>query len=297
MLLGLKKYWPILAIILVFFFFRLPALDQVYHQDEYRWAMQADPDIDDASPHPPLGKQFFRLVGIFLGFSWLRLGPLLFGFLGLVLIYFIVKRISGNKATALIAAGLYSVNVYSVIANLQIDIDGALLPFFVLLGYYAYLNLKNNFGSKVWWCVFALAVAGGFMTKISFLLLIVTLLIDYGYDVYVSGGLRISGVIKKYYKSLLSGLVFIAVFSFLYIKFQNNVIDYAGHFNILNFASRAYFELAFKILKSFVWLSPILLLPTIAGLFDKEILNRNRFWFIYIGINLIFYTILFDFSK
>ena len=36
----------------VFLIARLPAVHQIYHQDEYKWAMQADP-IDNESPHLP----------------------------------------------------------------------------------------------------------------------------------------------------------------------------------------------------------------------------------------------------
>jgi len=287
----LKKYWPILAILLVFFVFRLPAINQIYHQDEYRWAMQADPRFDEVSPHPPLSKQFLSLVGTVLGFEHLRFGPLFFGFLTLLLLYFMVKKLSGSKGAALVAASLYSLNVYSVIANLQIDIDGAILPFFVLLGYCAYINLKNNARSKIWWLVFVLAVAGGFLTKLSFAIFIGAIVLDFIW----SGEAQV--LLKKYFKLIVGVLIIVISAAYLYVKLQSGVITYAEHFNILNFASRAYFELAFKILKSFVWLSPLLLLPIIVGLFDKEIFRRNRPWFIYLGLNIIFYTVLFDFAR
>lgn len=287
----LKEYWPLLAILLVFFVFRLPAINQIYHQDEHRWAMQADPQYDEPSPHPLFGKQFFRLVGIIFGFEHLRLGPLFFGFLTLILLYFTVKKLSDSKTTALIAIGLYSTNVYSVIANLQIDIDGAILPFFVLLGSYSHLNLKTNFSSKKWWLVFALAVVGGFMTKLSFAIFIGALLLD-----FIWGG-EARVLLKKYFKIITGIAIIAAAMVYLYAKFQSGTITYAEHFDVLNFASRAYFELGFKILKSFVWLSPLLLLPTFAGLLDKGIFSRNRFWFIYLGLNIIFYTVLFDFAR
>ena len=79
------------------------------------------------------------------------------------------------------------------------------------------------------------------------------------------------------------------VFYYFYATRLKVVIDYAEHFNSLNFASRAYFDLVFKIFKSFVWLSPLLTLPVLCGLFNKETLNKYRVWFIYLSLNLIFY--------
>ena len=76
----------------VFLIARLPAVHQIYHQDEYKWAMQADP-IDNESPHLPLGKYTLRLTGDILGFENLRFAPLLFSFLSLALIYLIIKNL------------------------------------------------------------------------------------------------------------------------------------------------------------------------------------------------------------
>ena len=139
-----KKILISILIVSIFLIARLPAIQQIYHQDEYKWAMQADPVFDDASPHPPLGKYTLRLTGNILGFENLRFAPLLFSLLCLWLVYLITKKITNKKSIAILGALLFSVNVYSVIAGLQIDIDGAILPFFILLTYYAYLQLSTN---------------------------------------------------------------------------------------------------------------------------------------------------------
>ena len=75
-----------------------------------------------------LGKYTLRLTGDILGFENLRFAPLLFSFLSLALIYLIIKNLP-IKQKLLLGAALFSINVYSVIASLQIDIDGAILPF------------------------------------------------------------------------------------------------------------------------------------------------------------------------
>src|SRR3989344_9266976 len=170
-----KKIWIFVLVVSVFLIPRLPAVQQIYHQDEYKWAMQADPVFDYASPHPPLGKYTLRLTGNILGFENLRFAPLLFSFLCLVLIYLIIKKITNKIRIALLGALLFSINIYSVIASLQVDIDGAILPFFILLTYYAYLQLLTDSklrseGDKIlsgaprmWWVVFGIGIAGGFL--------------------------------------------------------------------------------------------------------------------------------------
>ena len=305
----LKKYWLVLAILLVFLAARLPAVNQIYHQDEYKWAMQADPVSDWASPHPPMGKQTLRLTGNILGFENLRFAPLLFSFLCLALIYLTIKKITKKTKVALLGAFLFSINVYSVIASLQIDIDGAILPFFILLTYYAYLQLLTDSklrseGDKIlsgaprmWWVVFGIGIAGGFLTKLSFFIFTGTLIVDYLLTVYYSGQLNIKRVATKGLKFAVIFALLVTAYYHLNSSGTNRVIEYGRHFNSLNFASRAYFELAFKVLKSLVWLSPLFLLPVMEGLFNREILRRYRFWYIYLFFNFLFYLVLFDFAK
>ena len=136
-----NNYW--FLIILGFFILtRFLGLGQIYHQDEYRWASIAYSAVfgNLESPHPPIAGFAYSLVGNLFGYSNLRLVPFAFSILNLLLLYFLSLRLSGSKKVATIAAGLFSINIYSLIANLQIDIDGAMLPFFILLSYYFYLK-------------------------------------------------------------------------------------------------------------------------------------------------------------
>ena len=291
-----KKIWIFVLVASVFLAARLPAVQQIYHQDEYKWAMQADPVSDWASPHPPMGKQTLRFTGNILGFENLRFAPLLFSFLCLALIYLTIKKITKKTRVALLGAFLFSINVYSVIASLQIDIDGAILPFFILLTYYAYLNLLTE-NKKFWWVVFGIGIAGGFLTKLSFFIFVGALVADYVITIYYSGQLNIKRVAAKGLKFAVIFALLVTAYYYLNPSGTNRVIEYGRHFNSLNFASRAYFELAFKILKSLVWLSPLLLLPVIAGLLNRDVIKRYRFWYIYLFFNLLFYIVLFDFAK
>src|SRR3989344_538018 len=291
-----KKIWIFVLVASVFLVARLPAVQQIYHQDEYKWAMQADPVSDWASPHPPMGKQTLRFTGNILGFENLRFAPLLFSFLCLALIYLTIKKITKKTRVALLGAFLFSINVYSVIASLQIDIDGAILPFFILLTYYAYLHLLSD-NKRFWWVVFGIGIAGGFLTKLSFFIFVGALVADYVITIYYSGQLNIKRVAAKGLKFAVIFALLVTAYYYLNPSGTNRVIEYGRHFNSLNFASRAYFELAFKILKSLVWLSPLLLLPVIAGLLNRDVIKRYRFWYIYLFFNLLFYIVLFDFAK
>ena len=287
------------AIIILFLVTRFLGLGHIYHQDEYRWASIADPFFGHLlSPHPPLAEFSYKIAGHILGFDYLRTAPFLFSILSLALIYAISLKTAQNKKVAMIAMGIFTVNIYSLIANLQIDIDGAFLPFFILLAYYSFLQiLEKGQNGKWWFILFGLAIIGGLLTKLSFLLFIGALIIDQALRFY---NLNDGGGIKKVFYRLWPWLAgfsgIIAGFYYFYVINSKIVIEYASHFNSLNFGSRAYFDLAFKVFKSFVWLSPLLALSVFYGLFKKDTFNRYRIWFIYLFLNLVFYLVMFDFT-
>ncbi|MBI2065061.1 MAG: hypothetical protein HYT62_03365, partial [Candidatus Yanofskybacteria bacterium] len=104
----MKKINPILLLIIAFFLIsRFLGVDQIYHQDEYRWATIANPIFNNfIAPHPPLNKYFLWMLGGLLGYDNLRFGPFLFGFLNLVLVYQIVKKVTSGAKIALLGAFL-----------------------------------------------------------------------------------------------------------------------------------------------------------------------------------------------
>ena len=294
----LKNNKWFLIILAVFIFTRFLGLGQIYHQDEYRWATIVNPVFEESlGSHPPMNRLALGLAGRVLGYDNLRVAPFAFSILNLWLIYLISFKISGNKKTAYVASGLFAVNIYSLISNLQIDIDGALLPFFVLAGYYAYLHLSGREITKKWLFIFCAAIAGGFLTKLSFLLFVGAIIADQLIGAYYSkekAGLKI--ILQKAWPWAAGFLAVSGVFYYFYVTRLGVVIEYAVHFQSLNFASRAYFDLAFKLFKSVVWLSPLLVLPVVYALFQKELLKKYRFWFLYLFLNFVFYLVLFDFS-
>ncbi len=293
-----KEIW-LLALVVIFFavlgFF---GLGQIYHQDEYRWATIANPFFNNfQSPHPPLTRYLLRATGVVFGFDYLRIVPLFFGLLNLFLVFLVSKFTSKNSKVALWAAFLFAVSTYSLIAALQIDIDGAILPFFVLLGTFAYLNFVESKNKIKWLLILLVATIGGFLSKLSYFLFLGALAIEYFLHLKNTGRYNYSKLVRKLAYVFLPVIGLVFIFYIFYSAKLAGVISYAKHFNVFNFKSRAYFDLGFKLMKSLVWLSPLLFLPVIAGLFQKDIFKKYRFWFLYLFLNSLFYLVAFDFTK
>lgn len=179
---NLKKneIWLLALVVIFFAVLGFSGLNQIYHQDEYRWATIADPVFNNfQSPHPPLTRYLLRGAGMVFGFNHLRTVPLLFGILNLFLVFLISKFTSKDSRVALWAAFLFAISTYSLIAALQIDIDGAILPFFVLLGTFAYSNFVESENKTKWLLILFIAVIGGFLSKLSYFLFLGALAIEY----------------------------------------------------------------------------------------------------------------------
>lgn len=290
-----KKTLVLLAIVILMAFLLFQGLHQIYHQDEYRWVGLVDhSDKGSFDAHPPMTLSLLNITGYLFGYTNLRILPAFFAILNLVLLYFISKKLSSSRSIALLAGLLFAFNVYSLIAGLQIDIDGAILPFFVLASYNAFLHISDN--KKLWLPIFALSLIGGFLTKLPFILFVGALIVDYYFAHRNEDRFRFKKIMLLV-GSALTLFVFVALFFYLFSpdKFRN-VVSYAEDFKSFDFGSRAYLDLIFKILKSFVLLSPLLFLPILYTLFRPDLRSKYRFWLIYLFFNFIFYTALFDFS-
>ena len=289
----MNKKSLLIVIFIIFIVSRFLGLGQIYHQDEYRWATIVNPLFADGnSPHPPITQLSLELTGRIFGYAHLRVAPFVFSILCFLLVFLIAYRISQKLPIALTAIALLTINTYSYIANLQIDIDGAVLPFFGLLMFYSYWMVFKEKKSQ-WLVVLIISIIAGFLTKLSFVLFAGALVADYLWE-------HRHILSKNLYKILMSlaGLILIAVavFAFFFSR-MSVVISYAGHFKSLNLASRSYFDLVFKLFKSLVWLSPLLALPALAGLLDRKYISKFRFWYLYLFFNAVFYLVLFDFSR
>src|SRR3989338_503167 len=154
--LGKREVAAIALLLLVFIAIRLPGLSLPYHQDEWKNAeMVRTHLVGGLSAHPPLMELIYRWSGEIAGADNLRLMPLAFGVLSAWL--------------------LYAVSAYAVLASLMLDMDGTILPTFFLAAVYAYDRFRSATslrGSYVWLSVLAFALIVGFLTKLSFVLVL-----------------------------------------------------------------------------------------------------------------------------
>lgn len=299
-----KNNRPFFILLAGFIVLRFLGIGQYIHQDEYRWVDIADSiaagvnNPEAISPHPPLMQGLFYIFSIFekiFHYNNLRLIPLFFSTLCFILVYLISLRHNGNRTQAYVAIGLFTLNIYSLIAGLMFDIDGAILPFFVLLSYYFYLRWVID-KDKRFILPFIIAMAGGFMAKESFVLFVGALAAEYVWTLYEKGEFGAS--IKKFI-FIFGGLILSAgAFYVFYGSSHPWFVEYTlNHLKtVKNFGSRSYFDLFLRFFKFVIWLSPLLTLPVIYGIFKKEIFNRYRIWCIYIFFNALFYFVIFNFS-
>ncbi len=269
------RSWLFPAAVFLFIILLWGGIHQAYHQDEYRWVEMVLKIHDNPVDQPPLTPFLYGIVIKLFGVDWMRLLPAFFGLLNIGLVY----KLGGRWA-----AGLYAVCSYALIASLQIDIDGAVLPFFVLASVYCYTRFRA--GDRHWLWLLALAITGGFLTKLSFVLCVGALAIDYALT------LRWRSVLAWF----LGGSMLAALALVILGKSNPQIVTHAHDLAHFHFASRHYLDLGYKVLKSLVLLSPLVCLPMLGGVFSKNIRTRYRVWYIFVALNLGFYLVVFDFS-
>jgi hypothetical protein len=115
----------LLGIVALFFvFFHLSGVHLPYHQDEYKWKLYSHPEIipPGTVPHPPLTEFIYTKIGPLVGDENFRFIPFSFGLINLILLYFLVKYLYGEK-TAVISSIIFTFSFYSLLASLMVDVD------------------------------------------------------------------------------------------------------------------------------------------------------------------------------
>jgi len=270
----------------VFIGIRVPALSQVYHQDEYKWAQIVDPvyGLQGTIPHPPLAEMAYHVWGNVFGFENLRGLPLLISVINLLLAFALVRRWFGKNSAGWTAL-LLLITTSSVLASVQVDIDGALLPFWSLLAFWAATDLWER-NRRRGWALLGIALVGGFLTKISFglvpLALAAETLLRRTQRVRVSwvigAGIASVAGLALWLSPILDGIGF---------------VRYAKSFGVLNLLHRDYFEVALLTLKSLVLLGPATLIACFASARDPR---RYRVLLLFVLAQFLFYFVFIDFS-
>ncbi|MFH0804152.1 MAG: hypothetical protein V1896_00945 [Candidatus Zambryskibacteria bacterium] len=300
-----------IVLLAIFAVLRLPAIHSPYHQDEYKWVQYAHPEITlpGTVPHPPLTEFIYaKTLGPLLGDSNFRFIPLIFSVANLFLIFYLAKiifdpldKLRASK-TAFWTAFLFVTSFYSVLASLMVDVDGAIMPMFFLIMAIGYFKLKTSGfelreGNWKWLVLLIVGAVGGFLIKVSAVLPICALALDFAIE---KGAFRDKRKIIKYIVFSFLGAVslvavlFLARFVFPFFNLEYS-FNYWKHFaNSSGFFDRGWLQTFIQFVKAILYTSPLLLLP--AFFIDKEIWRKLRPFFFFIFIGLMFYLFVFDFS-
>lgn len=295
---GKRELVAIVALLCVFIAIRLPGLSLPYHQDEGKIGEIVRSHLVGAlSGHPPLTELLYLGAGALTGSDHLRLIPLSFGLLSAVLLYAIVRRRAGVHA-ALAALALYAICMYGVFASLMVDTDGAVLPTLFLAVVYAYDRFReaaSRRSSYAWLAVVVLALVVGFLTKLSFVLVLGALILDYLFEVRQRLTRRL--LIRAALAVLACGgvaVVALASVRFLIPTFDvSETITHALYY--VRFEGRGYLQILIQAVKAMFYLSPLLLVPLVLA--SKDSLVKNRIFVVYLALGAFFYFVLFDFSQ
>jgi 4-amino-4-deoxy-L-arabinose transferase-like glycosyltransferase len=295
----LKKHeWVLVAFfVVIFVIIRLPGTDLPLHQDEYKWPDITSPAYtgDIAIPHPPLSDLIYRTGGHIVGFNTnFRFIPLFFGALSLILLYYYVRLIYGCREAS-IASLIWIFSYYSILASLMVDTDGEILPFFFLIALIAYTKAVRTFGraSWKWYALLLVACIGGFLVKLSFVLVVAAIAADYIWEHRHKISRQLIGRIFGYGVGgvvLVAGLLLLANTIFPFFSL-NQALSHGEHYFTLQ---RGWFQTAIQCIKALLYASPFLIL--LPFLSKKESIARARLFIFFLVFAFIFYIILFDFS-
>ncbi len=288
----------LISTLALFLLLRIPGLYLSYYQDEFKTVVASETSLAAASAfltHPPLTALLFRTDAVVFGGENMRVLPLIFGLFSFALLFLVVRR-RFDESAALWSVGLYAVSFYGVWASLMVDTDGAILPTLFLAAVYCYDRLREHPTRKILWAgLLGLTLVTGLMVKLSFVLVLGALCADFLIE-------RRQFIQLRHLKLLgagLLGLGFLLALGFIGIRLVNPVFQFGGMIEharaYIHFADRNYMQVLVQSVKALYYLSPLLLVPLV--FLSRDILQKTRIFVLYLILGLIFYFILFDFSR
>lgn len=286
------------AVLFVFVALRVFGVHLPYHQDEWK-NVSASQTIAGAGAffaHPPLMQMIFVAGNFIFGEDYMRVLPLLFSIASLFLLYFVIRNRLGKKE-ALLSAVLFSICFYNIVGSLSPDVDGAILPFLFLVAVFAYDKFLSVFGTRKswkWLSLLVLALLAGFLIKLSFVLVVGTILIDYLWARYSKMGKReiIFSTLGVFGFGITYALLLYGI-KFIYPAFDMSIM--MGHAKQFTEEGRNWIQIFVQGLKAIYYLSPLMIIPLFFA--NKDIFRKTRIFFIYLILGFIFYFALFDFSR
>ncbi len=298
--LGHLVFW---SVFLVFMVMHIVGLSRPLHQDEYKWVLYAHPEIlpPGTVTHPPLTEFIYTRLGPIVGDSNFRYIPFAFSILNFFLLFYLVKYLY-NKKTALISVSVFTLSFFSLLASLTVDVDGAIMPFFFLLlliGYYKWKG--NNFlwsrDNSFWIILIVAGTLGGFLIKVSFLLAVGAVFLDFLIEKKVFNDrkklLKYMGYTALGVASLILALV-LSKFIFPFFNLEKAITYWLHFWNSSSFFDRGWFQTFIQCAKSILFASPFLVF--IPFLLNKKDISKLKLFIIFLIFAFIFYVVLLDFS-
>lgn len=168
------KFVFLVVVVLVSIIIRLPGLSLLPVDDEAAWVIAMDKEVLDyeAIPHPPFSVLVYSLFVNVLGhdYCYLRFTALIFGILTLIMTYCLAKEVYG-LGVARVSAVIMAILFYSILASLQIDMDGSILCFLTVSTLYAYfVYLESN--RRRWLIVSSVFFGLSLLTKYTAILIV-----------------------------------------------------------------------------------------------------------------------------
>src|SRR3989338_5642679 len=268
-----KKFKILLLLFMgAFIFIRLLGVHTSYHQDELRIASEIDQPhgwfFAAGYGHAPLMGFIYSISGSLFGSENMRMFPLIFSIANFILLFTLVKYLF-DWTRAIWVVAFFTISYFSLLSALTVDVDGAVLLFFLFL-------------------------TAGFLTKFSFILVIAVLIFELFYQAWILGNKRL---IVKYGLGLV---LFLGLLSVVLINAHKIIPNYPLSDAIIhamgyvNFSGRSYFQTAVQVVKVLFFASPLLVAPLL--FINKEDAYKLRIFVTFLLSGLIFYLVLFDFS-
>jgi len=285
-----------LGMLAVFILLRSFAVPFMYYGDEYKFALIVDPveKIGGTLLHPPFAEIIMHFGGLLFGFDNLRIVPLVFSILNAILVFMILSRYF-STASAFGGLLLLTVSVWHILASTMIGVDGCIVPFFFLLAAYSFFRYEEkSMRSKYWLVLSIFSASAGMLTKLDFVLFFPTLFVYLWWkqrEILQS----IKAVMLYAFAAFIVILLWIPLLKLVYPYFNIwQILGYASSYSVLNLVSRDYFHIAFLLVQTLFYASP--LLPGVFALSVKKLDGKNIFFFSWITISFIFYIFVIDFS-
>ena len=270
---------------------RLSGVEQAVYDDEVDYLVVTQIDtfygLNNVIFHPPLAVWFSSLIVNIFGVSSiaLRIGFMIFALLTVYFSYLLGKRFYGERA-GLFAVFIMLFSFYHILASLQIDMEGSLLAFFYIFALFCFVKYKDN-KRKYWYVLSAVTAGLALLSKESSLLL---LIIIYLYDLS-SRGFSIKNAFESIKSTSLIGLIALIIFSVYPILNYFSAVNYMAGVRA-NIIQNLFNGISFLGISMFLfWAGPFLIGLAVLGLIDLS--KKDRLFFIWIFIVLLFYILLF----